>query len=166
MKLLEGVRGDATLSPDGQFRYLLTRTWDARPPATWVMLNPSTADALQDDMTLRRVQSFSRAAGAGGVWVVNLLGLRASDPSELRRALDPNGPANDEVLDIALGSRHRIVVAAWGAHGAEWRDRVEFVEFLARHHERPLLRLGAPLAGGHPRHPCRAPDVLRLEPHA
>lgn len=38
--------GAAELSPDGVYRYTLSRTWEpARPLVVWVMLNPSTASA-------------------------------------------------------------------------------------------------------------------------
>lgn len=52
---------DAVISDDGRYRYLLWRCWDPnRATVTWIMLNPSTADALQDDPTIRRCISFSR----------------------------------------------------------------------------------------------------------
>lgn len=43
----------------GDYRYTLTRVWDAAlPTITFVLLNPSTADAEQLDPTLRRCVSF------------------------------------------------------------------------------------------------------------
>ena len=50
----EGMRSDALISPDGRYRYWLTRQWGEGMRVCWVMLNPSTADASIDDPTIRR----------------------------------------------------------------------------------------------------------------
>lgn len=165
MKLLDGVEGDAVLSPCGRFRYLLTRIWDwSRPPAIWVMLNPSTADASSDDQTLRRVQAYSRREGAGGASIVNLFAYRSTDPAELRHVDDPVGEVNDIILESILGTGRGLAVVAWGAGAHRFPARVQEVldlaERVGRHR---LYRLGAPLKDGHPRHPCRVGDGLTLE---
>lgn len=92
---LDDVAG-AELSDCGHYRYLLWREWDAaRPPLGWIMLNPSTADARQDDPTIRRCVAFAKRDGYGGVRVANLYSLRATHPY-LSRASDPiGGPDGD-----------------------------------------------------------------------
>lgn len=143
----------ALLSPCGIYRYQLWRMWDPKGPRiAWVMLNPSTADATQDDPTIRRCVAFARAWGFGDLVVVNLFALRATDPRELRNALtagrDPVGPDNDlRIMDVA-GSAS-AVVAAWGVHGAlAGRDR-EVQRLL---HGVDVQCLGT-TRDGHPRHP-------------
>lgn len=47
--------GNATMSADGLYRYVLWRQWAEGPRnATFIMLNPSTANATEDDATIRR----------------------------------------------------------------------------------------------------------------
>lgn len=142
----------AILSPDGLYRYALARSWSDAPPLTFVMLNPSTADAELDDPTIRRCIGFARREGLGGIRVVNLYALRATNPAALKSAADPVGPENDEhivwALTSALGS-DAPVVAAWGALAEDSRARAVFhlagLEF-------PWQALGF-TKGGRPRHP-------------
>src|ERR1035438_9318557 len=49
----------------------------------WIMLNPSTADAVTDDPTVRKVIGFSQCWGFSKAVVVNLIPTIATDPREL-----------------------------------------------------------------------------------
>jgi hypothetical protein len=113
------------------------------------MLNPSTADECSDDPTIRRCIGFARTWGYGGLEVVNLFALRATDPRALRVSRDPIGGSNDAYLRDAA-ARAAVMVIAWGAHGV-FRSRsaaaLELLSPLAR-----LLALGWTIAG-EPRHP-------------
>lgn len=117
--------GTAALSPCGTYRYELTRLWDsALPELLAVMLNPSTADAAIDDPTIRRLVSFAKRDGFGGLRVLNLYALRSVDPAALW-AKDSVGPENDERLATALKAASRApVLAAWGA--SRWAKRRAF----------------------------------------
>jgi hypothetical protein len=113
--------GDAHISECGRYRYLLKR-W--RPGGTsrgvlWIMLNPSTADAMADDATIRKVRGFTaRLFGADAFTVVNLFALRSRDPKALRAVSreEAIGPACDTWLRHELGAAQHIV-CAWGSHG-------------------------------------------------
>ena len=106
----------AKISECGRYRYVLTRTWDEWSDcACIIMLNPSTADALVDDATIRALVRLLPALGYGGFEVVNLFALRSTDPSAILAAGDPVGPRNDDHIAWAI-ARCDIVICAWGAH--------------------------------------------------
>ncbi|MFZ5698755.1 MAG: DUF1643 domain-containing protein [Pseudomonadota bacterium] len=72
----------AKLSECGTYRWTLTRRWDDRPMLLVVMFNPSTADHMEDDPTIRTLmQRASRVWGYGGIEVVNLIPLRSPNPA-------------------------------------------------------------------------------------
>lgn len=142
-------------SPDNAYRYLLTRTWDPAPPVVaWVMLNPSTADDRQDDPTIRKVRGFSQRWGFGGVVVVNLFPLRSTDPAGLRAAgVDRHGPL-DNGAAIWTACHGRVVVLAWGAHGARFRHGAvrETMGYVQAATPLGVVCLGR-TGSGEPRHP-------------
>jgi|SRR6266568_1147479 len=147
----------ARISADGMYRYVLGRRWgpaDGRR-LTWVMLNPSVADAHIDDHTIRRCMYYSQREGFDELVVVNLYAYRTTDPDELRRVDDPAGPENDETLRHHVRNNPGAVVAAWGAH--RLAD-----ELAAPLLDRPLLCLGV-TADGYPRHPSRLPNARKLQ---
>ena len=167
MNLLDGVVADATFSPCGTYRYTLTRGWgtaDGRWRVLWIMLNPSTASHLEDDRTIRKCQKFARAWGCNGITVANLFALRARNPKELYRHRDPVGPDNDEAIrKVATAPGTRLVVVAWGQHGAFRNRGLIVLERLVEWGVQPM-RLGAVTKGGHPWHPLYRPDDTVLEP--
>lgn len=162
----------AQLSKDGRYRWSLWRTWDSSAHLGWIMLNPSTADAYEDDPTIRRCIGFAKREGYGGIYVANLFGLRATDPSELDAADDPVGR---DTIGIgaanADGTPHYYdpwdylrfvcsdVVAAWGTAGGRYPVRVNDVLRLSGGW--PLLCLGT-TKHGHPRHPLYMPGDAPL----
>lgn len=154
------IGSTARFSLDGVYRYELTRRWARGPVACWVMLNPSTADAKQDDPTIRRCVRFSRDWGLSGLVVVNLFAYCATDPSELRGVSDPIGPDNDEAIhDAAV--RSRIVIAAWGAHGSLHGRDFDVAGDLRRALLGGHIHCLGRTADGAPRHPLRLPATLR-----
>jgi hypothetical protein len=147
----------AVISDDGQYRYRLDRRWGYGPRAAWVMLNPSTADAEQDDATIRRIRAFSQAWGFSALTVVNLYAWRATDPAELWTAADPVGPDNDRHIVEACVTSH--VIAAWGAHAR--LDRIREVLALPGMDRLKALAL---TQSGQPRHPLYLRGNLKPEP--
>jgi hypothetical protein len=119
------VEKAARFSDCGTYRYYLSRHWGAGEALLFVMLNASTADCYDDDPTVRRCIDFARRQGYDGLGVLNLYGLRSTDPKALLTAPDPVGPDNDDYLRLSLTERVRRglpVVAAWGVNASP--DRV------------------------------------------
>lgn len=116
--LAGGIAAAVFDSPARTYRYLLTRIWDPTvPPVVFVMLNPSTASADQDDPTVRRIVRFARDWEKGGVIVVNLFALCSTNPERLRTHPDPVGRYNASFVRRAV-KEAGLVVAAWGAGGS------------------------------------------------
>lgn len=117
---------------------------------TWVMLNPSTADAFRDDPTVARISKRSRSLGHARLIVVNVFGLRSTSPRELRFAGDPVGPHNDEYIELGLSLADEVVGAWGGSFPAAFAGRVSDVRaMLASHAPMCLGRTKS----GQPRHP-------------
>ena len=143
---------DAEISPCGKYRYTLTRKLNCPlrwvRPALFIMLNPSTADAVQNDPTIRRCISFAEREGCTSLTVVNLFALRATKPYVLTQCEDPVGPLNDQRIAEQIEKHwNGIVVAAWGSHSFAKKRAQEIKDKFG-----PFLCLGI-TQGGYPRHP-------------
>lgn len=133
----------ATADIRGDYRYSLTRVWDPTlPTITFVLLNPSTANAEQLDPTLRLCVGFAKRDGYGGMVIISLYAFRTKDPKVLLAAADPVGPENDSVLGNLTG----IVVAGWGANASAKRVAQAMAVL-------PQLHTIGVTSDGHPRHP-------------
>jgi hypothetical protein len=147
----------------GPYRYDLTRTWNlSLPVCGWVMLNPSKADAQDDDPTIRRCVAYAAAWGFGGLVVRNLFALRASNPAALGRADAPIGPDNDGWLTDWHGVKQ--VVAAWGTgRWPQLHGRAAHVAALLADTGVPVVCLQAGRRG-QPMHPLYQRGDLQPQP--
>lgn len=136
----------ATISYCGRYRYGLLRTWARGQRVAFVGLNPSTADAIHDDPTIRRCRAFAQAWGYGGMVMLNLFAYRATSPRDMMAADFPVGPSNDYYLR-RWARVVDLVVVCWGSHGGHMgRDR-EVVGMLSGLHCLTITKGGQP---GHP----------------
>ncbi len=124
------------------------------------MLNPSTADAAQDDPTIRRCISFAKREGFGRLEVVNLYAFRSPSPSVLFAAPDTVGPGNDHEIEAAL-DRADSVVAAWGNHAEQ--ERVTEVALLIERSGKVSSCFGLTKLR-QPKHPLYLPSDTELIP--
>lgn len=113
--LKAGVTGNAVFGgANEEYRYRLSRTWDAKKPsALFVLMNPSTADPICDDPTVAKCCKFAKAWGYGGIVVANTFAYRCTDQRGLIKVDDPVGPENDEHI-IQMAKDAAIVIFAYG----------------------------------------------------
>lgn len=106
----------AQISVCKRYRFSLTRTWDTwQDRACIIMLNPSTADALKDDATIRALIRLLTLLDYGSFEVVNLFAWRATCPAALKTVEDPIGEVNDSYIFNSI-KKCDIAVCAWGAN--------------------------------------------------
>lgn len=112
---VDGAGAGAIFSEDRVYRYLLWRR--GQRPSVFIMLNPSTADELKDDPTIRRCRGYSRDWGFDGTVIANAFALRDTNPEGLYQVADPVGPDNDRYILQAASLAVGPIVCAWGKHG-------------------------------------------------
>jgi hypothetical protein len=125
------------------------------------MLNPSTADAEQDDPTIRRCIGFARTWGYGALSVINLFAYRATHPSDLFSASDPVGPDNEHHLRHTVQHTERLIIA-WGNRGVWGGQDQVFLRMLVALGRSPDC-LGV-TKQGQPRHPLYLRRSCRPQP--
>jgi hypothetical protein len=111
-----------------RYRYLLWRTWDHfLKPAVFILMNPSTADEVDNDPTVERCYqrslkwwSAGAHGGVGGIVVLNVYAWRETNSKELlplvKSGADIIGKRNDDFIRY-YASRAAIVVCGWGKEG-------------------------------------------------
>lgn len=176
-----GPPGGAVLSSCGLYRYALWRFWegshqtDAHRAVVFIGLNPSTADASQDDPTIRRCRRFAREWGYPGMIMLNLFAYRATDPGMMkafsRGGGDVVGPENDQILQhynqqILCSTkpftqnepgRSGLVVFAWGVDGEFMGRGAAVAAMFNEGHCLGKTKMGLP------RHPLFVPARQRPE---
>lgn len=145
----------AVISEDGVMRYNLIREWDGdKPNLLFVLLNPSTADAKQDDPTIRRCVGFAQRLGFGTMIVVNLFAYRCSKPKHLLNTHNIIGRDNDRYI-INAAKRVSMIIVAWGCHKAVLRgDRSQKVLNILPKDKTFCL---GKTKDGYPKHPLYVP---------
>lgn len=133
----------AAISPCARYRYALWRRWTVGPAVLFVMLNPSTADASNNDPTIRRCIGFARSWGYSAMAVGNLFALRTPSPEKLKRARSPIGPDNDLWLG-RMRADTALTIAAWGIHGLHRKRSSAMRKQLPDAQVLGLTKLGEP----------------------
>jgi len=168
-ELQEGlVLLDAVLSNDELHRFKLVRQWDAgKPSVLFVMLNPSTADAKENDATINKCIRYARSWGFGGVTVGNLFSIRTKDPLEMHRATtsDRLDLLENDLHLKAMRSECDLCIVAWGNHGERYPGRLqEVLELLGECHALRITKRHQP---AHPLYlaSTRTPFAVQREPN-
>jgi hypothetical protein len=184
---VDGITSGAVLSPDGVYRYRLWRdnllggmvgAGGLLPlRVTWIMLNPSVANAELDDPTIRKCIGFSRRWGYSRLDVVNLFAYRHTDSATLGIKASKDDPRPQDLLEhlagpdnylhIAEAVRYSVkIICAWGAHPLAKARHVRVLQLLQRMHRlRDTYALRLTQAGA-PAHPLYVPYDVPLVPMA
>ena len=131
----------AIISDCGKYRYELHREWDkSKKKVLFVMLNPSTADGLNNDLTTIRCINFAKKWGYGGIMIGNIYPFRAKRPKDLRKWLndfiysDGHGATKtNEVHVKEMAEQADMIVCAWGCNHPgipEWVDELGDLFYL------------------------------------
>lgn len=153
----------AEISRDGLYRYLLERHWTQLPLIhqdtkilVACMLNPSKADATEDDPTIRWLVGWAKKRDYTGLRVVNLAAYRSTSPERMMEAADPHGVENFSWLAQCCQGD---TLCAWGALG---KELPRYDEMLKHIHGRKLCLTTT--KDGSPAHPLRKSHSLELKP--
>lgn len=134
----------------GNYRYLLSREWNSSlKTISFIMLNPSRANARTNDPTITRCINFAKAWGYGRLEVVNLFAYRTPHPSLLKQAVEPIGKDNDRYILESVAQSDRVILA-WGNHGTWLRQDLYTFKLLKNFNHLYVLGI---TKNGCPRHP-------------
>lgn len=104
----------AMFSQDRKYRYALWRVWDkTKPLVMFIGLNPSTANEITNDPTVRRVCRFAFDWGFGGVYMMNLFDHVTSDPKKLEISGDRLD--HNDLWLTAIADKCQRIIFAWGS---------------------------------------------------
>lgn len=175
VNFIETSSGSATISADGKRRFTLGRRINDEAVnwhrvALFIMLNPSTADAADDDPTIRKCVGYAKAWDLARLEVVNLFSFRSPEPKALLDQHDTPHDVDQNLRIIIRSARSAAkVVCAWGG---PYQPRT----LQRRIDERAQLVGHALIANGisahclettkdaHPRHPLYLKGDLRPRP--
>ena len=161
----------ANFSDDRRHRYSLSRILGAGlkfvdAPDRYVVLlcgyNPSTANELDSDQTIRKECKFAEDLNATHLIKVNLFAGVATEPYDLAAFDDPIGPKNNAVICEAIATAD-LCVAVWGVPKGRNSTRLQFLDREARVRNIASWYCYGTTKAGHPRHPLYLPYRTPLE---
>ncbi len=139
----------ARFSADRSCRFVLWREWDdTKPMVMFVGLNPSTANEVDDDPTIRRCVSFAIGWGYGGLIMCNLYPYVTPYPAQLLKHKEQGAVYNQAVIEEYL-IKVRKVICAWGSFEEAKEPGNRFLEYIK---PVPVHCLGVNKDGS-PKHP-------------
>lgn len=154
MKAIE-VQNGAIFSECKFWRYVLTRRWKIGSNLfCTILLNPSTADEVENDPTVYRCIQRAKTLGFDGLIVLNAFALRSTDPKKLYQIDDEKlviGPDNDEYI-MEYSKLASKVMIGWGNHGKLFNRGYDLVTKLIDNGIDTLYALGFTLEN-QPKHP-------------
>ena len=128
----------AVISDCNKYRYELHRTWDKdKNRVLFIMLNPSTADGLNNDLTTIRCMNFAKKWGYGGIMIGNIYPFRAKRPKDLKKWFNKHSYGDSIVTNVdhvrEMAKQADMIVCAWGCNHPgipEWVDELGGLFYL------------------------------------
>jgi hypothetical protein len=139
----------AAFSECGKYRYALWRIWNPELPfVMFIGLNPSTANQVDDDPTIRRVKRFAKDWGYGGVYMMNCFPFVTAYPKELVFGITEETTFRNYTWLINMSLRCSETIFAWGNFKELGKkDTAPIIELFPK---AKALQLNA---NGSPKHP-------------
>ena len=165
------MKRDAKFSEDRKYRWVLEREWEEGGKlVTFIMLNPSCADEVYDDQTIKRCITFAKKWQCGRLRVVNLFARIATKPKDLA-AMKSNGENivgldNDDDIRAAIRDAD-FVVCAWGNNVSRVdteKSRIQEVLGIVGLEGKTPYYLGSLTVQLQPPHPLRLSGKTELVP--
>lgn len=150
----------AIISPCGRYRPRLDRVVDmlGGPVSALIGVNPSTANATENDATIRKDLGFAEIHGWSRIIKANKFDYRSKDVKALAKCDAPNSPDADRYLREIM-TEADIVVPCWGPLAklpkhlrSRWLEVVAIADELGK----PLWCIGT-TKDGQPRHTLMTP---------
>jgi len=149
----------AFFNQDRTFRYWLFRQWDETlPKAMCIGLNPSTANEIDNDPTIKRLMPLLKNAGYGGFYMCNLFAFVSPNPDDLRRIIDATGD-NDYHLHYCY-QQTDAVIFCWGNFKVAQYKAKKMIKYF------PNALCFGKNANGSPKHPLYMKSTTKLETYA
>jgi hypothetical protein len=154
IKVLGSNLSGAIFSDCKQYRYAMWRFWGGNPEnvIAFIGLNPSTADHLDLDPTTTRLRNFAQEWGYDGFYMLNLFGIRATDPKVMLAHADPIGRETDRYIKF-YSRLSKQTVCCWGNDGKHLKRDQAVLTLLEK---QPLYAFKI-TATGQPWHPLYLP---------
>ena len=145
----------AVISDCGNYRYRLDRDIQEKGLTfAYFGINPSTADANEDDQTIRKLKGFTLRNGGRKFIIGNPFGLRSTSVRRLSLWDDPIGLDNDKYLNEIIKEAN-ILIPCWGNTtkiSKNFRYRFEELKLKIFESNKPVLTFGLTVSGN-PKHP-------------
>ncbi|WP_277963854.1 DUF1643 domain-containing protein [Pseudomonas sp. RIT-To-2] len=145
----------AIISQCGLYRYRLEReVQDEGKVFAYFGINPSTADAMLDDATVRKWRGFTLRNGGRRFIVGNAFAYRSTNPKALYHVEDAVGPENLTHLKQIIAEAD-ILVPCWGGLSKTLKSqhgRLSTLLYMLTSSGKPVLHFGV-TSCGQPKHP-------------
>jgi hypothetical protein len=133
------MKKSAIISDCKKYRYELHREWNEdKGKVLFIMLNPSTADTNNNDLTTTRCINFAEKWGYGGIMIGNIYPFRAKRPKDLKKWLGEGDDfefwqmLNEEAVE-EMAQQADMIVCAWGCNHPgipEWVEELGDLFYL------------------------------------